>query len=478
MSEYRQIGTREKALRINLDPRIYGSFAEIGAGQEVSANFFAAGGASGTIALTTSAYDMKISDSIYGESKKYVAEPRLMTMIDREFSNLRDKLAHRKRETMFFSFANTVEVLNYHKTNRGHGWLGLRFQLNPETPPNDCVIHVIMKDNDGLMQQKALGRVGVNLIYGLYYYNDNPELLINSLVDGLGQGRVDIDMFRVTGPDFDHIDNRLISMLLVKNGLTDSAMFGPDGNVLQASQALYKKNILVLRGRFRPLTHVNLDMLKMGLQEFRKDDDVDIDRIQILFELTLKDLSAEGKIDEKDFLDRVDIIGSLGYSVIVSNYQKYYTLVSYLSDSVRNRKLGVILGIDNLKQIFEDKYYDLLAGRLLEAYGKLFGRNVKLYVYPALGKDGQTLRTLDNIDLEAPELMHLLNYLKDSGKIEQIQCSNTDILNIFSDTVLKMIRDEEDGWEFMVPSIVAKIICENELFGCKNNASIAEKSEA
>ncbi len=478
MSEYRQIGTREKALRINLDPRIYGSFAEIGAGQEVSANFFAAGGASGTIALTTSAYDMKISDSVYGESKKYVAEPRLMTMLDKEFSNLSSKLAHRKKETMFFSFANTVEVLNYYKTNRGHGWLGVRFQLTPETPPNDCVIHVIMKDNDGLMQQKALGRVGINLIYGLYYYNQDPELFINSLVDGLGQGRVDIDMVRITGPDFEHIDNRLMSMLLVKNGLTDSAMFGPDGNVLQASQALYKKNILVLRGRFRPLTHVNLDMLKMGLQEFRKDEDVDIDRIQVLFELTLKDLSAEGKIDEKDFLDRVDIIGSLGYSVIISNYQKYYTLVSYLSDSVRNRKLGVILGIDNLKQIFEDKYYDRLKGRLLEAYGILFGRNVKLYVYPALGENGAPMRTLENIELESPELMHLLNYLKDSGKIEQIQCSNEDILHIFSDNVLKMIKDQEEGWESMVPTIVGKMIKDNELFVKEGKSQPAEKAEA
>lgn len=467
MSEYRQIGIKEKALSINLDQRIYGSFAEIGAGQEVSANFFSAGGASGTIALTTSAYDMKISDSVYGASTKYVAEPRLITMLEQEYSNLTSKLDHRAKETMFFSFANTVEVLNYYKTNLGHGWLGLRFQLRPETPPNDCIIHVIMHDNDGLMQQKALGRIGVNLIYGLYHYNNNPEVLINSLLDGLGQGRIEIDMLRLTGPDFEHIDNRLMSMLLVKNGLTNAALFGPDGNVMQASQALYKKNILVLRGRFRPLTHVNLDMLKMGLKEFRKEEDVEVDRIQILFELTLKDLSAEGKIDEKDFLDRVDIICSLGYTVLISNYQKYYTLVSYLSDSVRNRKLGVILGVDNLRQIFEDKYYDRLNGRLLEAYGKLFGRNVKLYVYPAMSEDGEMLRTLENVQLEHPALYHLLNYLRDSGKIEEIQCSNQDILHIFSDKVINMIKEQQEGWEFMVPSIVAKMIKENELFGCK-----------
>ena len=417
--------------------------------------------------MTTSAYDMKISDSVYGASNRYVAEPRLMTMLDKEYHNLESKLKHRAKESMFFSFANTVEVLNYYKTNKGHGWIGLRFQLDPESPPNDCVLHVIMHDNDSLMQQKALGRIGVNLIYGLYHYHQDPELFINSLLDGLGHGRIEIDMLRLAGPDFEHVDNRLLSMQLVKNGLTDAAMFGPDGNVLQASQALYKKNILMLRGRFRPLTHVNLDMLKMGLKEFRKEEDIEVDRIQILFELTLKDLSAEGKIDEKDFLDRVDIIGSLGYTVMISNYQKYYTLVANLSDSVRNRKLGVILGVDNLRQIFDDKYYDLLKGRLLEAFGILFGRNVKLYVYPSLGEDGE-MKTIDNIEFEDKSIYNLLQYLKDNQKIEEIQCSNKDILNIFSDQVVQMIKDGQDGWEYMVPSIVANRIKENNLFGCKD----------
>lgn len=472
-SSYRQIGIREKALSINLDPRIYGSFAEIGAGQEVSANFFAAGGASGTIAVTTSAYDMKISDSVYGASNKYVAEPRLMTMLDKEYSNLESKLGHRAKESMFFSFANTVEILNYYKTNKGHGWIGLRFQLNPETPPNDCVLHVVMHDNDSLMQQKALGRIGVNLIYGLYHYSHDPELFINSLLDGLGHGRIEIDMLRLIGPDFEHINNRLLSMQLVKNGLTNAAMFGPDGNVLQASQALYKKNILILRGRFRPMTHVNLDMLKMGLKEFRKEEDIEVDRIQVLFELTLKDLSAEGKIEEKDFLDRVDIIGSLGYTVMISNYQKYYKLISYLSDSVRNRKLGVILGVENVKQIFNDKYYDRLKGRLLEAFGILFGRNVKLYVYPSLKEDQKSLSTIKNIELEEESLYHLMRYLEDNGKIEEIQCSNSDILNIYSNVVVQMIRDGEKEWEYMVPSVVAKIIKAKGLFGCKDVQEIA-----
>lgn len=463
----RPIGISEKALSINLDPSIYGSFAEIGAGQEVSANFFAAGGASGTIALATSAYDMKISDSHYGASKKYVAEPRLLTMLNKEFDNLSEKLEHRKDDSRFFAFANTVEVLNYYKTNKGHGWIGLRFQLEPNTSPNECVFHVVLNDNDGMMQQKALGRIGVNLIYGVYHHEDDPEALLNSLLDGLGQGRIEIDMFRLSGPDFDHVDNRILSLLLVKNGMTNAAMFGPNGDVLQASQALYKKNILVLRGRFRPLTHVNLDMLKMGLKEFRKEEDVDVDRVQVLFELTLKDLSAEGHIDEQDFLDRVDIIGSLGYTVLISNYQKYYTLVSYLSDSVRNRKVGVILGVDNLKLIFDDKYYDLLKGRLLESYGRLFGRNVKLYVYPALSADGESLRTAENIEFEDEAIHHLLNYLKAKEKIELIRCSNKDILNILSDHVVKMIKDCEPGWEFMVPSIVANMIKEGRLFGWK-----------
>ncbi|MCU0353953.1 MAG: TonB-dependent receptor, partial [Cytophagales bacterium] len=273
----KNIGTRQKALKINLDRRIYGSFAEIGAGQEVAAQFFKAGGASGTIAKTISAYDMTFSDAIYGveESGRYVVESRLTKMLNREYNLLQMRLNEKRgADTAFFAFANTVVALNYQKTNEGHGWIGLRFQLQPGAPYNDAVMHVKMLDNENLLQQQALGVVGVNLIYGCYYYHKSPETLLLSLMDDLSPERLEIDMIRFTGPDFAEVDNRLMSLYLVKNGFTNVALFGPDGQVLQPSEALYKRNIVCIRGRFRPVTHVNLDMLENGVKQFLEDPDV------------------------------------------------------------------------------------------------------------------------------------------------------------------------------------------------------------
>ncbi|MEM9025022.1 MAG: TonB-dependent receptor, partial [Bacteroidota bacterium] len=283
--------------------------------------------------------------------------------------------------------------------------------------------------------------------------------------------RIEIDMIRLTGPAFEKVDNRLLSLLLVKNGLTDAAMFGPDGNVLQASNAVYKKNILVLRGRFRPVTHVNMDMLIQGLEQFRKEPDVNPDTTAVIFELTLKDLSAEGQIDEKDFLDRVDILCSMGHMVMISNYLKYYKLVSYLSDSVRNRKVGVILGIDNLRQIFDAQYYDTLKGGMLEALGILFGRNVKLFVYPSLNRETGALNTFNDMDF-GDDLDYILNYLRSTDRIAGIKSSNRDILHIYSDMVLSMIKSGQAGWDTMVPSKVAEMIRNNCLFDCKEEEQV------
>src|SRR5687767_117457 len=285
--EFRKLTTQEKALRINLRKDIYGSFAEIGAGQEVAANFFKAGGASGTIAKTISAYDMKFSDAIYGYCERYVCEPRLLKMLDHEYDLLGERLPHRIDNTRFFAYADTVEVLNFDRTNQAHGWIGLRFQLNPHSEPNDCVVHVKMHDNDPLQQQFALGIVGVNMIYACSFFSD-PEEILMSLLDSLSTRRIEIDMFRLSGPAF-HVDNRLMALKLVKNGLTKAAMFGPDGKVMQPSDELYKKNILVLRGRFRPVTNENVDMLLTSRRHFKHEPDVDRSKIVLVSELTLND---------------------------------------------------------------------------------------------------------------------------------------------------------------------------------------------
>jgi hypothetical protein len=460
----KMLSTQEKALQINLSRAIYGSFAEIGAGQEVAANFFKVGGASGTIAKTISAYDMKFSDAIYGVCERYVCEDRLTRMLDREYTLLPERLSHRIEDTRFFAFADTVEVLNFERTNQGHGWIGLRFQLRPKAEPNDCVIHVKMHDNDPLQQQFALGIVGVNMLHGCMFIPD-PEEVMLSLLDGLTTRRIEVDMFRLSGPDFKHVDNRLMALKLVKNGLTKAAMFGPDGSVMQPSEALYKKNVLVLRGRFRPVTHVNVDMLLTSRRHFKNEPDVDRSKVVVLTELTLNDLSPDGKIDEKDFLYRADIICSLGQTVLVSNYFEYYRLVDYLSRMTRGKKTAIIMGIYALQKVFEEKTYENIRGGILESFASLFGSNVRLYVYPALKKDSNELFTLKDFEAHLPaNLKNLFRYLMDNNKLEDIEDANVANLHIISDNVLAMIRKGEAGWEKFVPHKVEEAIKEHGLF--------------
>jgi hypothetical protein len=464
MDEFRKLTTQEKALRINLRKDIYGSFAEIGAGQEVAANFFKAGGASGTIAKTISAYDMKFSDAIYGHCERYVCEPRLIKMLDHEYSLLAERLPHRIEDTQFFAFSDTVEILNFERSNQAHGWIGLRFQLQPKGEFNDCVIHVKMHDNDPLQQQFALGVVGVNMIYGCTFYTD-PEEILMSLVDGLTGRRIEIDMFRLTGPDFKHVDNRLMALKLVKNGLTKAAMFGHDGQVMQPSDELYKKNVLVLRGRFRPPTHVNVDMLLAARRHFKREPDVEKSNIVVLTELTLNDLSADGTIDEKDFLYRADIICSLGQHVLISNYFEYYRLVDYLSRITRGKKIGIIMGIYALQKVFDEKTYENTRGGILECFASLFGTNVKLYIYPALARESSAILTLRDFETDLPDnLRSLFHYLMENNKLEDITNANVKNLHIISDNVLEMIRKGEGGWEKFVPHKVAEAIKERGLF--------------
>lgn len=464
MEEIKKLTTQEKALRINLSKAIYGSFAEIGAGQEVAANFFKVGGASGTIAKTMSAYDMKFSDAIYGVCERYVCEDRLIQMLDHEYTLLPERLQHRVKDTRFFAFADTVEVLNFERTNQGHGWIGLRFQLRPEGPYNDCVLHVKMHDNDPLQQQVSLGNLGVNMIYGCMFMKE-PEQIISSLLDGLTSRRMEVDMFRLSGPDFAHVDNRLMALKLVKNGLTKAAMFGPDGTVMQPSEALYKKNVLVLRGRFRPVTHVNVDMLLASRRHFKREPDVDKSRMVVLTELTLNDLSSDGQIDEKDFLHRAEIICSLGQTVLVSNYFEYYRLVEYLSKITKGKKIGLVLGIYALQKVFEEKTYENIRGGILESFASLFGTNVKLYIYPSLRLGSDQLFTLVDFEKELPvNLRSLFRYLMENNKLEDIRNANVSNLHIISDNVLAMIRKGEEGWEKFVPSKVEEAIKENGLF--------------
>ncbi len=464
MVDERRLTTEEKALKINLTGDIYGCFAEIGAGQEVAANFFKAGGSSGTIAYTQSAYDMKVSDAMYGPASRYVCEERLTTMLQTEYETLSSRLPKKKEESRFFAFSNTVEALNYHKTNQGHGWVGIRFQMGLGGEPNDVILHIKLHDNSHKAQQEALGILGVNLIHACYFHTDDLDEFLTNLVHRIPRDRVEVDMLRVSGPDFDNVDNRIIALNLVKRGMTDATMFDLCGSVLQPATALYKKNILLMRGRFRPVTKVHIDMIETGSRQFLQEEGVSADNLSVIFELTLKDLTADGKISDKDFIDRAELLGSLGYTVMISNYLKHYKMVDYLAGISRGQKMGLIVGVYNLHTIFDERYYDNLPGGLLEAFGRGFGHNIKLFVYPATNVDTGELYTLENIQIPV-HLRGLLQYMVDNNKMEAILDFDPRLLHILSDEVLSKIKAHAHSWEDDVPEDVVKAIKYFELFG-------------
>lgn len=459
-----QLETEQKALEINLDDSIYGTFAEIGAGQEVARYFFQVGGAAGTIAKTMSAYDKVYSDQIYGPepSGRYVCESRLYKMLDHEYNLMGARLRMERPNTNFFVFADTIAAINYSKTVKGDGWLGIRFQLQAGSEPNDLVLHVRMLDNDNRLQQQAIGILGVNLVYACFHYNKDPEVMLQSLMDSL-HGRVMIDMIRLTGPDFDEVDNRLLSLLSVKNGLTDVAMFGPDGRPVHASEFLYKKHLMIVRGSFRPPTVVNLDMIRASYQQFRQDPEIAKGKSYLLTEITLDNLRADGDLDEKDFLDRADLLNALGQTVIISDCQEYPRLIAYLAD-YKIQKLGLAVGVRELLELMHRKYYDNLDGQLLAAFGELFTRDVHLYVYPAMQEGSDELMNAGNLPM--PEgVKFLYQHLVDNRQIIDVADFDAGILHIFSKQVLQMVQQGEAGWESMVPPKVAALIKEKCLFG-------------
>lgn len=459
------LSAKQKALKINLDPTIYGSMVEIGAGQEVARNFFRAGSASGTIAKTMSAYDKDFSDAIYGKEEhgRYVCKSRLLNMLSHEYGLLEERLNKIDfPERRYFAFADTVSTINYQKTTKGHGWVGVRFQREVNSKPNDIILHVNLHDQDAKLQQATIGILGTNLLHACFYSSE-PKKILKNLYDNLSRANIDIDMVNFYGPDFDDIDNRLLSLTLVKEGMTNSVIFTPDGLNHQPYDILYKKNILTLRGSFRPVTKVNIDMLENGLEKFKSDQKIKEDNIQLLFEITLSNLRSEGEVDEQDFLDRVDILCSLGYTVMISNFRKYYKVIEYLSQFSSSR-MGLIIGVDNLIEMFEEKYYRNLNGGILEAFGIIFTRDVKIYLYPFKPSNNTEILNSNNIPIH-PRVKALYEYLYINKRIEDIN-HNSEVLSIFSREVLRLIKDNKQGeWEHMVPEGVDEIIKAKCLFG-------------
>lgn len=456
---------KTKALRINLNENIYGTFAEIGAGQETVRQFFRAGGASGTIAKAMSAYDKDFSDAIYGieDDGRYVTEARLRKMLDHEIHLIEQRLIREKHpHKLFFSYANTVATIDFAKKYKGHGWVGIRYQIEADQDYNEIILHLRFKENDARLQQETLGILGTNLIYGAFYKYNEPKKLLRYLYDHLDKDQLEIDTINFSGPAFESVDNRLMSLQLVKNGMTDAVMFSPDGNNVLPARVLYKKNILALRGSFRPVTKVNMDMFHKSYEMFIKENKVEVDKTQVVFEITLSNLRAEGEIDEQDFMDRARLLCSLGQTVLISNFQEYYKLVEYFSQYTKSR-MGLAMGVNNLVDIFDEKYYRHLSGGILEAFGKLFFKDLRVYLYPMKNDDG-SLTTSENLKVH-PRMKELYKFFKYNGKVVDITDYDASNLTVFSRKVLKMISDGKDGWEAMLPEGVANLIKEKSLFG-------------
>lgn len=462
------LSTVEKALQVNLDPRRYGTFAEIGAGQEVVRWFFLAGGAAGTISKSISAYDMQVSDAIYGQCERYVCRARLESMLKYEQDlNMERLQEHRGDTTAFFSFADTVSARNFHGTNECHGWLGFRFQAHPRDESSQILIHVRMLDKTNARQQDALGIVGVNLIYGACKLHHSPEQLIESLLDNLSTSRIEIDMIEFSGIEFRSVDNRLMSLKLVQLGLTNAAMFGAEGKVLQPSEVLRKKAVLVERGSFRPVCNANIDIMRSASERFCEEPDVDPDRTLQIMEITMKNLMAGGRIDTRDFLARADMLVASGMTVLISNYFEYYRLAAYLRRYTK-AKVGITMGIGSLRELFDEKYYTELDGGILESFGRLFKNDIKLYIYPLKEKDSGELTTIENLEI-AGDLKHLFDYLIAHGNIEQLYNYDESCQNVFSRDVLAKIAEGDDSWEEMVPHEVAEVIKSRRFFGYRPN---------
>ncbi len=482
-------GTHQKALSINLNPRKYGTFAEIGAGQEVVRWFFLVGGASGTVARSISAYDMTVSDYQYGTARRYVSRERLENMLEHEWKVLQEQLyAKRGRETEFFVFANTVAARSYKGTHECHGWMGVRYQSAPDSEPDQIVMHVRMLDWDAVAQQEALGILGVNLLYAaLNGGYSSPEAALHSLLDDLTPERLEVDMVHLSGPSARGIDHRLLSLHLVQMQLSDAAMFSATGEVLQPSEALYKRPVLIERGSFRPVTHVNVDMMQSALKNFARErqetGDTDGPEPLVLAELTMSKLQpssakpfpaadAPGSdvsapvpyaVDYQDFLARADLLAASGMNVLISDFFEYYRLATYVG-RLTTHGVRLVMGVPSVREIMDESYYEGLEGGILESLGRLFKNDLKLYVYPLLENgDVVTAETMT----PAPNLRHLYQHLLDNQRVVPLPDYRREYLPIFSREVLACIAQSDGSWESMVPEAVAEKIKECGYFGCR-----------
>jgi hypothetical protein len=425
------IDIKRKALKINLNPKIYGTFAEIGAGQEVSRAFFNVGAASGTVAKTISAYDMTFSDEIYGaeESGRYVSQNRLIKMLDHEYSLLIERLKGEKHgDKTFFAFANTVTTLNYKRTNDPHGWVGLRFQSEPGGLPNEIYFHVRLLDTDVQMQQRVLGMIGVNLVYAAFYYANDPKKMIESLVDNLNVGSVEIDLISVQGPDFKNVNNLLLNLYLIVKDFSTAAIFDSDSHPRQAKDLLYKKDVMILRTKYGQKSNPNFSLFNKAADQFKLVNKVDDSNLIVMIEVLITNVLTAAQetpddIDLEVVAKRAEEMCKTGNFVIVSNFTRKNRLAKYL-DRCKPKSVGMSTNINNLKFVFNSANFgENYTGHLLSYVNDMFSRNVRLFAYPFLDKKSNSVITTENMPV-SPEAKPLFDFLILNGYITDIKDYN------------------------------------------------------
>lgn len=462
------LSTKEKSVHINMDSKYYGAIAEIGGGQETARHLFQAGGASNTVAKSISAYDKLFSDHFYnqGTPTRYVADERLRKMLDYEYDELIEIL-DKKNSRKFFAFANTVETLNFTKTNQGNGWLGIAVEGTDRYRPNKFFIHVKLHENDTLLQQYTLGALGINLIYGGLFMWEDPNKILLSLLDNMDAERVEVDYVYVEGPDMELVDNRLLNLMLVNNDMTPAIMFDQSGKVQQPGDMLYKKNVLLMRGYFRPINNLLIEFIEDSLTIFKRDEDYKPDNTIAFCEISLKYFMQNEKVDEKDFLLRVDLLNMMGQSVMITKFYRYFQIVKYFGQ-FKLIKLRIVVGLPTFDKIMDSSNYTDLRGGLLEAMGALFQKNVKVYLYPYIDANtGEVIYPKDShFSKENKLLWQYLNETKKILVLNSIQSKNQEIR---SEHITQLIEDGDDTFINYVPEKVFSHIKNNQLFGYNRN---------
>jgi hypothetical protein len=446
----------EKALDINLDPTRYGSFAEIGAGQEVARQFFQAGKASQTIALTISAYDMTFSDIIYGKEKsgRYVCESRVRKMLDREYAKLIERLSPtRGKNTSFFAFANTVATASSGSKKNSHGWMGVRFQHKPGSEPSEVILHVRLLDKHRLQQQETLSMMGVNLIHSSFYKTTQPREYIESLFDAVKTGAVAVDAIHFSGEAFKKFNEVELNLYMVELGWSEAIYINADGKVQNANDALWGKDILVQRAFYNPVTNTHLDVMDKGTKHFAKEFNTKSNDIVQLFEFTLNNRLKNTKITVEDALKKVKMISSLKKPMLVSSFTLFYKLKEHLR-LMSDKPMGIVIGATHLEKLFDEKFYFDLQGGILEGMGKLVDDKTRLYIYP---------HKTDLMCLQVrsfrpkPTIKNIYTHLTENKFIQDIAGCDEIQEFVHSDDIVNLVKKKDNRWKKLVPEAVQSI---------------------